>query len=815
MELGLCGPLTAERPATIVRQSAKDDSPQRASMGKIDMTRSDILSSAAVMALLAAAPCAAFAQAQADPVGLEEVVVTAQKRAENVQDVPISITAFSGETLKQAGVNDVRDLRRIAPNLNITTSSQQTNTRVIIRGIGTAGNTAIEPSVASFIDGIYIPRVGSLLAGLNDIASVEVLRGPQGTLFGRNASVGALNLRTTEPSDRLGGEFFLSGGDYGRARGSAILNVPVSDDLAARVAVLGYRTDGYGRNELTGKRLGQNTGFSTRAAVRWNITPELKWVLRGDYQNLTGDGQNIITVVERSVAPTAAANLRTRLDPDGAGPLVGSTPILDSTYRRVVRQESEGDLADYQTGVASDLTWELGSGYQIKLISGYRDWHNDQYQVSTGSLPLALSSRLGTFDSQSHSEELQILSPETLLGGRLNYVAGLYYFEEEYDIGQVVDVYPQFCEVFIRNTSTAARLAACRASPLLNASLIYFDQTTKSYAAYAQATYKLTEQFAVTGGIRYSKDDKTGQFRALTNNAAAAQSPEVTQLGLEQDKITYRLNGTYRPSDNVMLFASFATGFKSGGFDTSAGTTGAIGRANRTFNPETTENIEVGIKSEFFDRRLIANVTAYRMDIAEYQFRSFDGVQFRVQNNGEVRQQGIELDMVARPIPPLTLTLAGAYLDSQYTEFVGGPPLPAFTAPQDLTGERLPYSPKWQGATSAQYIGQLGSNMTWLARFDMSFTSSTNLSASGDNNPDARQKGYQLYAGRIAIRGPEERWELALVGQNLSNETYCLGIFNQPNNAALGVNNPVTGGTLLRCTLNEPRTISLEARARF
>ena len=769
-----------------------------------------------VAACLALPASPALAQVDTDRgFGVEEVVVTAQKRAENVQDVPISITAFSGETLRAAGVNDVRDLRRIAPSLNITTSSQQTNTRVIIRGIGTAGNTAIEPSVASFIDGVYIPRVGSLLAGLNDIASVEVLRGPQGTLFGRNASMGALNLRTTEPKDSLSSEVFASAGDYGRVRSSVMINAPITDDVAARVSVLGYRSNGFGRNELDGQRLGQNTGFSVRGAVRWNITPDVKWVLRGDHQNLTGDGQNIVTVVSRSVAPAAAANLRTRLDPDGAGPLVGDTPILNATYSRRVRQESVGDLADFQTGVASDLTWDMASGYQLKLVSGYRDWHNDQYQVSTGSLPLALSSRFGLFDSQSHSQELQLLSPETLMGGRLNFVSGLYYFEEEYDIGQVVDLYPAFCEVFIRNTSTAARLAACRAAPLNRASLLYFDQTTKSYAAYAQGTFKLSEQLGITGGLRYSKDDKTGQFRAVTNNTAAAQSPEVTRLNLEQDKITYRLNATYRPMDNVMLFASYATGFKSGGFDASAGTTGAIGAANRTFNPETTKNMEVGVKSQLFDNRLIANVTLYRSEITEYQFRSFDGVQFRVRNNGEVRQQGVEFDLVARPSRPLTLTLSGAYLDSQYLEFKSGPPLPAFSAPQDLTGERLPYSPKWQGAASAQYIGDLGSNMTWLARFDMSLTSRLNLSASGDNNPDASQAGYELYAGRIAIRGPGERWELALVGQNLSNKAFCQGIFNQPNNAALGVNNPATGGTLLRCTLNEPRTLTVEVKARF
>lgn len=263
-----------------------------------------------------------------------------------------------------------------------------------------------------------------------------------------------------------------------------------------------------------------------------------------------------------------------------------------------------------------------------------------------------------------------------------------------------------------------------------------------------------------------------------------------------------------------MLFASYATGFKSGGFDASAGQA-PIGAANRTFNPETTKNIELGVKSQLFDQRLTANVTLYRTDITQFQFRSFDGSQFRVRNNGEVRQQGVEFDLVARPIRPLTLTFAAAYLDSQYTDFRGAPPLPAFTAAQDLTGERLPYSPKWQGNASAQYVGELGGDMSWVARVDASYTSDVNLSASGDNNPDAEQSGYAVLGARLALRGPDQRWELALAGQNLTDKAFCLGIFNQPNNAALGVNNPATGGTLLRCTLNEPRTITVEARARF
>ncbi|WP_293360975.1 TonB-dependent receptor [Phenylobacterium sp.] len=776
------------------------------------MARGGLFLSVAIAALCA--PAAGFAEEQS--VGVEEVVVTAQKRAENVQDVPISVTAFNGETLKAAGIQDVRDLRRLTPSLYLATSSNTSNTRIMMRGIGTSGNTAVEPSVAAFVDGVYVPRIGSLLTGLNDIGSVEVLRGPQGTLFGRNASMGALLIRTRDPGETYSAEVSAAMGNYGRKRVSALVDLPITENFHTRVSALAYEGDGFDRNDLTGKRIGRNDGFAARIGFKWELAPELTWTVKGDYQNVSGDGYNTVTIVSRSVTPASLATWLARLDPDGAGPGVGLLPYTADTYSRHVRQSTDGDLIDYQSGIASDITWNLANGYQLKLISGYRDWNNVQYQASNGNIPLELQRRTTNADSQNHSEELQLLSPDTLLDGKLSYVAGLFYFDEAYDLGQNIDLTRDYCEVFIRNTSTAARLAQCRANPLNKASVWLFSQDTESVAAYTQATYKVTEQVAVTGGIRYSKDKKKAIFKAFTANPAAAQSPEFTpNMRLSEDQVTYRLNGTYRPNDDIMLFASFSTGFKSGGFDSAPGTTGPVGAATRTFKAETVDNWELGVKSELFERRLVLNATMFRSDISDLQFRTFDGLQFRTRNNGEARQQGLEFDAMARPIPPLTLTLGGTYLDSEYLDFRGAPGLPGFGGAQDLTGERLPYSPKFQGAASAQYIGQLMGDMTWMVRADMSFTSSQLLASAGDNNPDARQSGYTTFGGRVAIRGPEERWELAVAAVNLTNETFCTGIFNQPNNAAFGLNNTVTGATALRCTLNEPRQVTVELKAKF
>jgi iron complex outermembrane receptor protein len=515
------------------------------------------------------------------------------------------------------------------------------------------------------------------------------------------------------------------------------------------------------------------------------------------------------------VTPQTLANWTTRLDPDGGGPLVGLPPYTSDTYSRRVRQSTEGDLTDYQSGVASDLAWDMAGGYQLKLISGYRDWKNVQYQASNGNIPLELQRRTTFADSQNHSEELQLLSPDTLFGGRFNFVAGLFYYEEAYDIGQNVDLTPEVCEVFIRNTGTAARLNQCRTNPLEGASQYVFSQDTESIAAYAQGAFKLTEQFSVTGGIRYSEDKKSARFRALTRNPAAAQATESTDMALKEDKVTWRVNGAYKPNGDTMVFASYSTGFKSGGFDSAPATGTPSNAFGRTFRAETVENWELGVKSQLFDRRLVANATLFRTEIDDLQFRSYDGLQFRTRNNGKARQQGLELETVARPIPPLTLTLSGTYLDSEYLDFRGAPGLPGLGGVQDLTGQRLPFSPKWQGAASAQYVGDLADGVSWLVRADLGFTSRANLGTAGDNNPDAVQSGYAILGGRIALRGPMQKWELALSGQNLTDKAFCTNIFNQPNNAAFGLNNPVTGATALRCTLNDPRQVAIEARARF
>ncbi len=784
----------------------------------------------------------AFAQAppaapQAEPGGEREtIVVTAQKRDEDIQDVPISISAFSGDSLEEAGINDIRDLRNITPSLNLATAPQLANTRIEIRGIGTSGNTAIEPSVALFLDDAYVARSAALVSGLNDIRSVEVLRGPQGTLFGRNASMGALLVHTNEPSKKFEGKVSAMYGNYNRTKAEGMLNVPIGDRFAIRGAILGDKRDGFGYNLLTGKDISFYDTFSGRISTAWDITDNLRWVLRADHQHTTGDGIPISTVVAESVTPTFAANWRARLDPDGNGPLVGQTPIITDTYLHTVNQESEGNLDDHTEGLTSNLVWDVGGGWQLKLVNAWRDWNDDQFQVSTGGLPVTVGSRRGYFASESKSHEFQVLSPDTLFGGKANFVAGLYAYEEDFYIGDYRGLNVQQCNIFIRNTTADTpagtrqrRVDACLAGTALPySSYTNFWQNTESWAAFFQGTYDITDAWDVTLGVRYTNDEKSGLFDqksvlppipgvtpGTTITSVDSAVTENTVLATDGSKVSYRVGTTYKVNSDVMVFATWSTGYKSGGFDSGRNAT-VVGQG-RIFAPETTENYEAGIKSQWWNGMLTANATLFRTDVSNYQFRTYDGVSFAVRNNGSIRQQGVEWETSFNPIEPLTFNFAGTWLDSEYTDFRGAPNWPGKSPSSvDLTGERVPYSPEWQ------YTGFLRwkDRLPWLngwgysARADFQFVSERQLSATGDNYPLNNESSFTTFGARLGLYN-DNGLEITLAGQNINNDTACTSRYVQPNNTNLGLVDTVNGGSVLRCVVTPPPTYTLEVSKSF
>jgi iron complex outermembrane recepter protein len=382
------------------------------------------LTASSIATLATAAP-------EQGPIGVEELIVTAQKRPENIQDVPLSIMAVSESALAARGVEDARGLERIVPGLRLEHVVQVAGIAIRIRGFGALSSTAIDPSVAPYIDDVYIPRPGAILSTFLDVETIEVLRGPQGTLFGRNATAGALSIRTRAP-DPSGAAGRVAGqiGRFGERQADGFVNLPLTDDFAVRVALLANESDGYVKSHLTPRTYGRKDLAEGRLSALWKISDDITWIGRVDYAHTTGDGASLNQVDTSTASAGQLAALAARLG--GVNQVFEYPPSYTVSHAL-----TNLDLSDRQYGVTSDLSYVGPWGVKLRLINAYRDWRHEQNDGDGIFTPLDLLNREGVFDSGSRSHELQVISPpDALLGGRLEFVAGVYRFEEDSAIGE-------------------------------------------------------------------------------------------------------------------------------------------------------------------------------------------------------------------------------------------------------------------------------------------------------------------------------------------------------------------------------------------
>lgn len=772
---------------------------------------------------LALAVCVAqptFAQDTAVPVDANdsgEIIVTAQKRSENVQSVPISIAAFNDEALTKANVATVLDLGRVATNFQTVRSSNTGSTRIGIRGVGSLANTLIEPSVAVFLDGVYVPRSGSVLGAFLDIDGVEVLRGPQGTLFGRNASVGALSLRSALPRDEFSGEVAGEYGSFNRYKLSGHVNVPLAENVAVRLAGMGQWYEGPWQNRLDGKTYGGSDDIAFRGTLRADLG-NVEWVVRGDYTEMKGDGVANFDFEAGSISPARLAFLQAAFN---GGP---DTNLDD----RQMNQFMAAGLVDKNWGVSSTASLDVG-GATLKLINSYRVWTNDQTDGDIIFLPVSLASRRSLFDSKSHNHELQFISPEReWLGGKFDMVAGVYYFEEDFALSEILNLGSSFCNVLV---PAGPGRTACGNYYTANGGIGATDQdvfqNVRSIAAYGQGNIHFSDQLTLTLGGRWTSDKKRGTYTQTSSPfTQTLRAPEtLTYPGISESRFTYRVSLNYKPSDDVLLFANHSTGYKSAGYNSGGGTpslstfdgSGNLVTTKRLFDRESVKNYELGIKSSWLDRRLKANITLYRMDIAGFQDRAFDGVSFIVRNAGSLRQQGFEFDVTMAPSRNFSVTGSIAYLDSKFTSFTTASNLPGLTGTQDLTGKPNSFSPEWVGNVAVDWSGDIGSSgLSWAATGNVSFVSDQFVGTVNDANPQSLADGYALLGARLSLNGPDDRWSVSVFGRNLGNTHYRPLSVYQPLGAALGLNNTVfSGSTANRVQASEPRTYGVAAMFKF
>ncbi len=718
---------------------------------------------------------------------LEELVVTAQKRQESVQDVPISITAFSGEELTNRGLSSIQNIARFIPNFDMPAGNSLRNSSLRIRGIGSSSlNPGTESSVGVFLDGIFMPTSGQAFGELVDIQSLEVLRGPQGTLYGRNTPVGALNVTTRRPTQEFESLIRLTAGNFDKVGVNGYIGGGLSDNVAGRLSFWYTDRGGYQDNLLTGDDVNDHSEIGFRGKLL--LTPS---------DNVEISLIAAVSDIERTCC------IGEQIDP--TGPLGIATPGFlaaqeaagfafrnfdDSDH--IVDGDDVGDDQSDTFNLSAQIDWELANGTVITSLTGYQDWE-------TGALISADSLRNPVFELRQNqaneilSQEFRIVSPT---GGSFDYVAGLYYYNQE--------------TVYLENGPWNNGLGANRVFPLPPAfsafcpppctiqpgdeAVTNSDLETESFAAYANFTFHLSEVWDVTAGIRFSNDDKDA-FIAHTNPAGNSfvfdniLFPETIpgNVSREEDNVTWSLNTRYHITDDVLLFATTSTGFKSGGFNARRVAPGA----DFEFENEDSFTVEAGIKSTWFDRRLLVNATVFDTTLEDFQESIIapSGAGNITTNAGEQVVRGVESDFSFAASENFTINGSIAYLDAEYTDFdnaqcgIGRMPDNA-NGSCNNTGETPGFSPEFQWTLGAQWVQSYGSDYELRFRADYSWTDEQNLSR-GTLDVPANIDSVGLLNLQAIIARQSGSWELKAFVNNATDESYFIQAVRQPIGAAI------------------------------
>ena len=738
-------------------------------------------------------------------------MVTAQKRAENIQDVPLSVSAYGAEMIERSGVQNLQELGARIPNFSIDASNNLRNTSVTVRGIGSSGsNPGVEPSVGVFLDGVYQPSGGMVQGELLDIASVEVLRGPQGTLYGRNTPVGALNITTQAPSRSFDAKMRWGVGDPSMVYGSGYVTGPLSETLAGRISAWGRKRGGYDENLRTGERVNDFKGGGVRARLLWEPSDTLSVNLIGAYNEFS---QNCC--------------VGEQIDP--AGPLGIATPAFLAAaaatgypfrnyddHDHVVDADDTGNDFVQQQDVSLQIQKTLPSGHVLTSITAYGHWTN-KVSISSDALPADVYNSPQRQENDVWSQELRLASPA---GERLEYMVGLFGYAQDLTYQQLATLGPGANRVF--PASACGGVAPCLPKAG-DGNVSDFAQETRSWAAFGTATFGVTERWSVTGGLRYSSDKKDafinhynlpGVSRAF---ASTSRDNLIGDVSRKEDKLTWSANTKYDLTDRVMVFATAATGFKSGGFNSRRLNVGDP----FAFEPENSTTFEAGVKSELFDRRLVLNATLFRMTLKDFQesvLNPVTGTGFVVGNAGEREVQGLEADFRARPTARLSLEGGFSYTDAEFTDRPAGPcamgQAPNGSRPNtcNYDGLRPANSPKWKGAVAAQYDQPLIDDLELSLRAEANYTGEQYLNSTLD--PSSRQEAVTLVNLRATVSGDDRKWSVSAWVKNLTDESYYSVVVTQPVNAYISGGGTAAARGFLGW-YSPPRTYGAEMTYRF
>ncbi|CAA0094876.1 Pesticin receptor [Halioglobus japonicus] len=626
-------------------------------------------------AVLAGTAATSFAEG-----ALEEVVVTAQKRTQNLQDVPVAVTAFSAEMLRESGIRDMFELSTIAPSLSVEQTQTSSNTTFGIRGIFTSSqNFGLEPSVGLYVDGVYRSRQGSMVNNMVDIASIEVLRGPQGTLFGRNTPAGAILINSVAPDFEGSGYLEGGAGDYGLLNVSGAKSFTlIEDELAVRFT--GFNMDRDGVVDAVGNDIQKDNFYNDRN--RWGLrfqtlyTPTDDLTLRfiGDHSEINevccvaGNWEN--NFYARNPAPPQKPGTDLTVRDTLGGTVLSGNDFYD--YKATTSFKPKSENTD--EGISLQADWQT-EYFLVTSISAYRK-HNAYDKTDGDAYDIDGLARITDLKQEQYSQEIRF-SGEAF-DSKLNYVTGLYYFYQTLDsttdtiLGE--DAYILGSAFLGINPPLPPQTLPAGGSALNTT-----DQEHNSYAIFGQADYHITDQLVFTAGLRWTDENKEMKnvFTENPDDPVPAGYFFLTELAprpnidenLNDSKFTGTLKLSWFLNDRTMFYASYGTGYKAGGINTDR----TPPSVDTVFDPETAESYEIGMKAEFPDQALRLNIALHKTDTDDLQTVSFQGAGFALDNAGTAETYGGEVDLLWLPTDNTTITLGYAYNHAEYSDFENGP----------------------------------------------------------------------------------------------------------------------------------------------
>lgn len=817
-------------------------------------------------------PAPAATSPDGQPATVDDIIVTAQKRSQSLQNVPIVVTTVNQQLLQDTGVKDIKDLAILAPGLLVTSTTSEASTTARIRGIGTVGdNPGLESSVGIVVDGVYRSRNGVGFGDLGNLDRVEVLKGPQGTLFGKSATAGVINILTQKPQFDYHVNASFDVGNYGAYGGDVEVTGPlIKDKLAASLYFADRQRDGYfdvdtGPGPRTATHDTNRNFYTIRGQLLATPSDNLTFRVIGDYSR-----RNelcciaVITRASQAPAPNLANNIVAALGGNDGDP---ATP-----YKRNAYSNRPDGQKIHDGGISAQTDWDIGPG-TLTAITAYRNWKTTagfDADFSTADIDYLPSDNTNSTQFKTFSQEVRYAGSTPFV----DYLVGGFYSNEQLRQNTSVRVGSQFTPYLsllfsslVNGAPDPTFLQTGLTFPYVggvtynsgDGSLDQYRQTDNTYALFTNETFHLTDHLDFNGGLRYTIDRKNlnnfdtniggGGGCAAANaafailegvNPEAAEelaqvngtmclpflSPGFNNFHNYQSETEHNLSGTaklaYRFNRDLLLYASYARGYKAGGFNLDR-VTCTVGKPGCTpgsaavvtpitdtrFGRETNDAFELGEKATLFDRKVLLNATLFYQKYKGFQLNTFNGLVFVVDSVPKVISKGIDTDFVWFASSHLSFQGGLTYADTRYDLTDA-----QLADLQDKTGflggkhSRLSLAPKYSASLSGTYTLDIGS--TYQTRFNVGAKYSSRYNTGSDLDPGKTQKGYVLANARIAFGPQSNRWSLEFWSENLLNTNYKQVAFNS------GFQNVPTNATgVLDAFLGAPRTFGGTVRIKY